>query len=59
MTSPVAVPRNRPGEIVGVTTGPLPGSTLFCGCCLMRPAYHAVLCAEHEAEVVAPVEGVR
>lgn len=59
MSTTIGVKVERPGEIVGVTTGPLPGSTLFCGCCLMRPAYHAALCAEHEAEVVAPAEEVR
>lgn len=41
----------------GMTTGPMPGSLLSCGCHIRRPDYATVLCAAHEAEVSASVEG--
>jgi len=54
MTSVGSTDDQRAAE-EGMTTGPMPGSLLPCGCHIRRPDYVAALCAEHEAEAASPL----
>lgn len=42
----------------GMTTGPMPGSLLPCGCHIRRPDYEAILCAEHVGDMGHPIPAV-